>query len=215
MERSVCWRNTFFSIGMMVLLMLFVMACTPGNGPVGTPKAFNEIFVANDSGDNVMVFSRTADGAATPLRTITGLSEPDNVAIDGVNNELFVYNASDLTIKVFSRTADGAATPLRTITGTELVSTGDITGLVVDPVNNELFVSSNDTVFVFSRTADGAATPLRTISGFNDTRGLALDTTNNELFVADLGANTIYVVSRTAAHNHRSNRSRRIGLRSD
>jgi hypothetical protein len=69
---------------------------------------------------------------------------------------------------------------------------------VVDSVNNELFVSGNDTVLVFSRTADGAATPLRTISGFKDLRGLALDTTNNELFAADIDTGSIYVVSRTA-----------------
>ena len=71
MKSSVGWENKFFTMSMMVLLMSFVMACTTGNGPT-PPKAYNEIFVANYYGANVMVFSRTADGAATPLRTITG-----------------------------------------------------------------------------------------------------------------------------------------------
>jgi hypothetical protein len=66
---------------MIVFLMLFVMACTPGgNGPTGN-QSFNEIFVANQSDGSVMVFDRTADGTAIPLRTITGVYDPHGITL--------------------------------------------------------------------------------------------------------------------------------------
>jgi hypothetical protein len=160
-------------------------------------EVFSELFVADEGTGNVYVLNRTADGLAGPLRTITGLNMPNNVAVDRVNNELFVMCKGDDTIKVFSRTANGADPPLRTIDGVN--STGDIVGMVVDPVNNELFVANNTTVIVIARDLDGPAAALRTIAtGSDKARGVALDTTNNELFVADNTTSEIYVYERTA-----------------
>ena len=161
-------------------------------------EVFSELFVADQLAGHVYVFNRTADGLAAPIRTISGLDEPNNVAVDRVNNELFVICKGNTTIQVFSRTADGVATPLRTITGVD--SGGNLVGLVVDSVNNELFVAHNKTVRVYARNANGAATPLRTITtaGINGATGVAVDAINNELFVANNTDSEIYVFSRTA-----------------
>ncbi|HEY3998269.1 MAG TPA: hypothetical protein VGO93_05350 [Candidatus Xenobia bacterium] len=144
----------------------------------------NEIGVFNDSVGTatITVYSRTANGNAPPLRTISvpanslgGTAGQPNessrsLAIDPVNNEIWLSGGSDNNIQVFSRTATGAATPLRTISGS---GTGlDIdSGIAVDPIGNEIFVSNVDladptnSIEVFSRTANGNVAPLRTISG--------------------------------------------------
>ena len=125
--------------------------------------------------DSVFVFSRTADGPATPLRTISGFSDIRGLALDTTNNELFVADLSAYLIYVVSRTADGTLTPLRTITGV----TG-VEGLALDMINNELIVGatqSGGVVKVYSRNADGAAKPLRTITTTitDDMEGVACD----------------------------------------
>ena len=73
---------------------------------------------ATSAGGSVRVYSRTADGAAAPLRTITTTvsNDMEGVAVDPYSNELFAADWNG-NILVFSRTADGETTPLRTITG--------------------------------------------------------------------------------------------------
>jgi hypothetical protein len=193
-----------------------------GNTTV-TVKSFNKIFAANASNPaQVLVYSRTASGAATPLQNITGsatgLDQPMALSVDTVNNEIVVANSgsnivtSIQSITVYAITDTGNAAPLRTIVG---AATGLCApyGVYVDPVNNEIVVANSDlyggctpSITVYSRTASGNVAPLRTITGATtllvNPSGLSVDTTNNEIFVAESSAaNAMLVFSRTAKGN--------------
>ena len=91
------------------------------NWPMGIDidTSHNEIAVANNGGNSVLVFSRTASGDAAPVRIIrggkTGIASPMGVAIDTKNDELWVANYGDHTALVFSRTATGDIAPQRIV----------------------------------------------------------------------------------------------------
>jgi DNA-binding beta-propeller fold protein YncE len=140
----------------------------------------NEIFVTNlrNTGSGleyfITVYERTANGDATPLRTVigasTGLDYPAGIVVDTVNNEILATNYFNSTITVYARTANGNVSPVRTIAG---ASTGLASpwGIAVDTVNNEIFVTMGlSSILVFQRTASGNTAPLRTIN--NPTSGL-------------------------------------------
>ncbi len=56
--------------------------------------------------------------------------------------------------------------PVRTISGAS-TGLGTPTGIAVDTVNNEIFVTNSlfNSITVFGRTVNGNITPVRTISG--------------------------------------------------
>ena len=78
-----------------------------------------ELYVANDGDDSVLVFRETDGGDAAPVRVLrgpqTGLKNPSSVFVDTKNNELIVSNLGNHSITVFPRTANGDVAPLRTI----------------------------------------------------------------------------------------------------
>jgi hypothetical protein len=78
-----------------------------------------ELFVANDTGDSVLVFSTSASGDAAPIRVLKGprtlIRYPAGVTLDLVNNELWVANFGNHTATVYRRDASGDTPPLRMI----------------------------------------------------------------------------------------------------
>jgi DNA-binding beta-propeller fold protein YncE len=161
----------------------------------------NEIFITNfayPDRSSITVYTRTANGNASPVRTIsgnlTGLNAPNGIAVDTANNEIFVANYLSNSINVYTRTAKGNTAPLRTISGL-----GGPISVAVDTINNEIFVANLDsnTIAVYARTASGNATPIRTFATLGTpTDAIAVDTVNNEIFV---NANSITAVyTRTA-----------------
>jgi DNA-binding beta-propeller fold protein YncE len=96
------------------------------NWPTGIafdPKR-NEIFVANDGADSILVFSASAGGDVAPLRVLKGpkslIKNPTGVAIDIKNDELWVANYGNHTATVYSPTANGDVPPLRLIRSSPL-----------------------------------------------------------------------------------------------
>ena len=79
----------------------------------------NELFVANDVGDSVLVFDASASGDAAPIRVLKGpktsIKNPSGLYLDLKNNELWVANFGNHTATVYSPTASGDTPPLRTI----------------------------------------------------------------------------------------------------
>jgi DNA-binding beta-propeller fold protein YncE len=79
----------------------------------------NEIFVANDGGNSVLVFDASAAGDAAPIRVLKGprslVSNPTGVYLDKANNELWVASFGNHTASVYSPTANGDVAPLRII----------------------------------------------------------------------------------------------------
>jgi DNA-binding beta-propeller fold protein YncE len=194
------------------LVLAVALTCAGVLSEGGCPRAASaqeELFVPNQAGNSVTVYSRTASGNAVPLRTIsgvaTGLHGPFSLAVDTVNNEVVVPNSGSNSVTVYTRTASGNVAPLRTISGAATGLNFPI-GLAVDTVNNEVMVANagGNSITVYSRTASGNAAPLRTISGvatgLAPPFGVAVDTVNNELVVTKSGG-AVLVHSRTASGN--------------
>ncbi|MBI4206448.1 MAG: hypothetical protein HY527_15615 [Betaproteobacteria bacterium] len=96
------------------------------NWPTGVtfdPKR-NEIIVANDGADSILVFSAAASGDVAPLRVLKGpkslIKNPTGVAIDTKNDELWVANYGNHTATVYPPTATGDTPPLRLIRSSPL-----------------------------------------------------------------------------------------------
>ena len=178
----------------------------------------NELIVGDDNHHAAFVYSRTATGAAAPLRTIKGLSTlldyPSSLVIDTTNNELWAVNddTSDRAV-VYSRTANGAVAPLRVVDFKALELTEKRTwGWTVDPLNDEVAgtFQNGSTVDFFGRAT---GEPLRSIggpsTGLADPHGIFIDSVNNEVFVVNEGhvfgappqAPSITVFARTATGN--------------
>ena len=79
----------------------------------------NEIFVANDMDDSILVFDGSASGDVAPIRVIkgprSGVKNPTGVFIDKKHNELVVANFGNHRATIYPITADGDVPPLRTI----------------------------------------------------------------------------------------------------
>jgi DNA-binding beta-propeller fold protein YncE len=89
--------------------------------PMGTDvdATHDEVAVANNGDNSVLIFRRSANGDVAPLRVIrgprTGINRPMGVSIDAKNSEIWVSNFGDHTALVFAREANGNATPKRII----------------------------------------------------------------------------------------------------
>jgi DNA-binding beta-propeller fold protein YncE len=191
---------------------LLLGMCSPlaiaGLGP-------GELFITNYELDSVTVYSRTATGSATPVRTIrTGLSSPYGVLVDQLNNEVYVSNnCRDSTcggffgsVEVYDLNANYPNdTPKRTITGSA-TSLFHCTGMSYDVLRQELYVANDDsdTIAVFPRTANGNVTPTRTIVGLatelGGPTGVTFDLFHDEVLVLSK-AGLITVYPRTANGN--------------
>jgi 6-phosphogluconolactonase (cycloisomerase 2 family) len=78
-----------------------------------------ELFVANDTGHSVLVFSPTDSGNVAPRRTLKGpktdIKNPTGVYVDSKNRELWVSSMGNHRATVYPITASGDVAPLRTI----------------------------------------------------------------------------------------------------
>jgi DNA-binding beta-propeller fold protein YncE len=108
----------------------------------------NEIAVANNGDNSVLIFSRTASGDVAPARVIrgsrTGIDRPMGVAIDRKNNELWVANFGNHSAVVFARTANGNVVPKRIIrnapAGTPTSGFGNPMAVAYDEERAEILV---------------------------------------------------------------------------
>jgi DNA-binding beta-propeller fold protein YncE len=80
-----------------------------------------ELFVANDADDSILVFRAGDKGNAAPIRTIkgpnTGIKNPPGIALDIKNGEVSVASMGTHAVLFFPVTADGDVKPLRIIRG--------------------------------------------------------------------------------------------------
>jgi len=78
-----------------------------------------ELFVANDADDSILVFRGTDSGNAAPIRVLagpkTGIKNPTGIFIDPKNQELVVANMGNHSATTYRRDANGDTPPLRTI----------------------------------------------------------------------------------------------------
>jgi DNA-binding beta-propeller fold protein YncE len=88
-------------------------------GAIAVHPDRGELFVANDTGQEVLVFRADANGDVAPIRVIKGprtmIRNPIGVAVDLKNNELWVASYGNHSATVFRIDASGDAAPLRII----------------------------------------------------------------------------------------------------
>ena len=86
---------------------------------IAVDDSSNEIFIANDGGNSMLVFDASASGDVAPLRVLKGakslISNPTGVYLDQKAKELWVSNFGNHTAAVYSPTAQGDTAPLRVI----------------------------------------------------------------------------------------------------
>jgi DNA-binding beta-propeller fold protein YncE len=79
----------------------------------------NELLVANDVGNDVLIFDVAAQGDAAPKRVLGGaktlIKNPTGLYLDLKNDELWVTNFGNHSATVYKRGADGDTAPLRVI----------------------------------------------------------------------------------------------------
>ena len=113
---------------------------------VAVDEANNEIIVANNGDNSVLVFPRTASGDVAPARVIrgplTGVNGPMGVAI--AKEEIYVANFGDHTALVFPRLAAGNVRPRRVIrnapAGKETSGFGNPYSVAYDTRRQEILV---------------------------------------------------------------------------
>ena len=113
---------------------------------VAVDEANNEIVVANNGDNSVLVFKRTATGNVQPDRIIrgaaTGIRGPMGVAL--AKDEIWVANFGDHTALVFPRTAAGNVAPRRIVrnapAGRETSGFGNPYAVAYDSKRQEILV---------------------------------------------------------------------------
>ena len=108
----------------------------------------NEIAVANNGDNSVLIFRRTSSGDVAPARVIrgphTGINRPMGVAMDSKNDEIWVANFGDHTAVAFARGGDGDQTPKRIIrnapAGTPTAGFGNPMAVAYDSKREEILV---------------------------------------------------------------------------
>ena len=140
------------------------LALDPGRG---------ELFVGNGN-EKVLVFSRTASGNVSPLRTlsVSGLGKLSGLAVDPARGELMVQGAYSQGggVRTYAVTTQDAGAPLRELSWRDAQPEG-FSGFAWEPSRDELYVThaTAQSVLVLPRMGTGGVTPLRTLVG-SDTR---------------------------------------------
>jgi hypothetical protein len=130
---------------------------------IGVDVVHDELFVANLSviAPTVTVYSRTAMGNTSPIRTLagasTGLVGPHALALDLVDDELFIANTiNENSITVYPRNASGDTAPLRRIAGASTGIFGPTGVAVTVPVNvSNLDIDGSATATKYDALTDG------------------------------------------------------------
>jgi len=107
-----------------------------------------ELFVANDTGNSVLVFPADASGDVAPIRVIKGpdteLDAPGGIFLDPTNKELWVSNYGNHSLNVYPLDADGNTPPLRRIRSgpadTRALMIGNPGALAYDTQREEILV---------------------------------------------------------------------------
>jgi DNA-binding beta-propeller fold protein YncE len=107
-----------------------------------------ELYVANDQGDEILVFDSTANGDVAPKRILSGpkslIKNPMGVYVDLKNDELWVANFGNHTATVYRRDASGNTAPLRLIrsapTGSRALMLGNPHPVAYDSSRDEILV---------------------------------------------------------------------------
>jgi DNA-binding beta-propeller fold protein YncE len=168
--------------------------------------------VANDTMNEMVVFSRDQHGNVAPRRELSTPHRAYGIAVDEANREMFLTVENPNEVVVYSKTASRVDKPLRVLRGPH-THLGDAHGIAIDTQNNLMYVTNHGSVedddvpgsgrfeppsiTVYPLKANGDVAPLRVIRGpqtqLNWPAHIALDSEHQELFVANDGTNSVLV----------------------
>jgi 6-phosphogluconolactonase (cycloisomerase 2 family) len=146
---------------------------------------------------SITVFTRDANGDATPIRTIQGsktqLNWMGGFSLDPETGNLWVANDVGNSVLVFRGTDSGDVAPMKVIKG-DKTGLDHPAGVSVDTKNKEVWISNmgNSSATAYSLTANGNAAPIRTIRTapvgwkslkFGKPQAIAYDSKRDELLV--------------------------------
>ena len=166
--------------------------------PAGIARDANgNTYVADYSGNRILVFPIDASGSASPSRVIsgaaTGLAAPYGLIMDSTG-DLIVTNPIGNSVETFASTASGNASPLRAIRGGSTQLDYPL-GIALDHGGN-VYVSNGrgNSVVRFAAASTGNVAPSVTIAGGSTQLSfpsqLGLDP-YGDVFVANRSANTV------------------------
>src|SRR5262249_48116000 len=110
----------------------------------------NELYVADDPANSILVFKTDAAGDVAPIRVLKGprtmIKNPTGVYVDTKHDEIWVANFGDHSATVYKRNASGDTPPLRVIRSGPLGAPSPMMGnphsVVYDSKRDELLVAN-------------------------------------------------------------------------
>jgi hypothetical protein len=117
-------------------------------GALSVDSDTGDLYVANDMGQDLIIFHSADQGDVAPARMIkgpkTGLSYPVGVFVDSPNQEVWATNIGNSTATVYPLMADGDAAPLRVIRsaeeGKQSLRFGKTQALAYDSIREQILV---------------------------------------------------------------------------
>lgn len=117
-------------------------------GALSVDQDTGDLYVANDMGQDIVVFHSGDQGDVAPSRTIkgprTGLSYPVGIFVDSKNKEVWATNIGNSTATVYPIMANGDLPPLRTIRsaeeGKQSLRFGKTQALAYDSIREQILV---------------------------------------------------------------------------
>ncbi len=163
----------------------------------------------------IAAFARLAEENTAPIRRLEGQKTllgrtVHDFAYDPIHDEIVVGNSFAQAILTFRGGASGEEPPIRVIQGphTRIVSQRALDKVTVDPINDEIFVSTSaNNILVFPREAHGDVAPIRVLGGVEvDPRigarpPMRVDPVRDLLIVGD--RDRLLIFDRTASGNAR------------
>ena len=184
----------------------------PENGDIYT--------VDTDGGNKFEVFPRHAEGNVHPSRIVEVPHRGFSLAVREEADEIYVGVQYPPEVAVFRKNASRDEGPIRSLQG-ESTRLSDVHGVVIDPVNDLMFVNSwghvsdyttpgtgrfeDESIAVFPLDAEGDTAPIRVIQGpktqLNWAAQTAIDVERGEIFVANDIGHSVLVFKTTDEGN--------------
>lgn len=180
------------------------------------PRSGDLYSVNNDSVDEMVIFSREAEGNVAPKRELRTPHGTYGIAVNEELQELYLTVQHDNSVVVYRKTAQGDDKPLRELVG-DRTHLGDPHGVAVDTKSKLLFVSNHGnaskkgvpgsgrfgppSITIFPLNASGDTAPLRVIEGpktqLDWPAAMEADPDNGEVYVANDGGDSVLVFRET------------------
>ncbi len=190
------------------------------NGIYIDPKTGDIYSVETDTGDEVVVFPREANGNIKPARILKTPHRGFALAVDEEKQELYVGVQHPPQVAVYRKGASGNEKPLRSLQG-ESTRLSDVHGVVLDQKNKLMIVTNwghisdstiagtgrfeDPSITVYPLGASGDTPPLRVIQGsltqLNWPAQMSVDPDTGDLYVANDIGHSIVVFKETDKGN--------------